>query len=362
MKKTRLLSIALIAMTACTNKPASIEERLNEAFGNIPLYGHQDDLMYGHEWNSADGIDKLMERSDVKDVCGKYPAILGLDLGHIELGDSCNLDGNDFDLMAEAARQHHARGGIISLSWHLDNPATGGSSWDNSDSSVVRRILPDGDLHDKFRAWTDRVCDWIESLKDEDGKQIPVIWRPFHEHTGGWFWWGSSCCTPEEYNALWKMLYEQMVNERGLREMVWAISPSSSNRELFAERYPGDEMVDLVGVDHYAYLAPGQSQEEADEAYIESTRELMAWLKEFAQAHGKPYALTETGLEGLNSAQWWTGVLQKAIEGSGICYVLTWRNSSREDQRNHFYAPFPGQTSADDFCKWIDEGKIKMLD
>ena len=78
--------------------------------------------------------------------------------------------------------------------------------------------------------------------------------------------------------------------------------------------------------------------------------------------HGKPYALTETGLEGLNSAQWWTGVLQEAIEGSGICYVLTWRNSSREDQRNHFYAPFPGQESAEDFCKWVNEGKIKMLD
>ena len=158
------------------------------------------------------------------------------------------------------------------------------------------------------------------------------------------------------------MFYNQVVNERGLKELVWAISPSSSNRELFAERYPGDGYVDLVGVDHYAYLAPGQSQEEADEAYIESTRELLAWLKEFAQAHGKPYALTETGLEGLNSAQWWTGVLQKAIEGSGICYVLTWRNSSREDQREHFYAPFPGQESADDFCKWVNEGKIKMLD
>lgn len=349
-------------MTACTAGTDGILERLAEAAGTVPFYGHQDDLMYGHGWNAADGLDRQMERSDVKDVCGLYPAILGLDLGHIELGDSCNLDGNSFALMAEAARLHHARGGMISLSWHLDNPATGGSSWDASDSSVVRRILPDGDLHDKFRVWTDRVCDWIESLKDEDGRQIPVIWRPFHEHTGGWFWWGSDCCTPEEYNALWRMSHEQMVNERGLRDLVWAISPSSSNRELFAERYPGDGYVDLVGVDHYAYTAPGQSREEADEAFVSSTREVLAWLKEFASSRGKPYALTETGLEGLNSPEWWSGVLQKAIENSGICYVLTWRNSSREDQRNHFYAPFPGQESAEDFRKWVNEGKIKMLD
>ena len=314
--KPTAFALALILMTACTTKPAGLVERLSNAAETTPFYGHQDDLMYGHEWNSADGLDKLMERSDVKDVCGQYPAILGLDLGHIELGRSCNLDGNDFALMAKAARQHHARGGIITLSWHPDNPATGGSAWDNSDNSVVRRILPGGDLHDKFRVWTDRVCDWIESLKDEHGKQIPVIWRPFHEHTGGWFWWGATCCTPQEYNALWHMFYNQVVNERGLKELVWAISPSSSNRELFAERYPGDEYVDLVGVDHYAYLAPGQSQKEADEAFVCSTKEVLAWLKEFALLHAKPYALTETGLEGLNSAQWWTGVLQEAIEGS----------------------------------------------
>lgn len=169
--KPTAIALALIFMTACTTKPAGLMERLSNAAETTPFYGHQDDLMYGHEWNSADGLDKLMERSDVKDVCGKYPAILGLDLGYIELGRSCNLDGNDFALMAEAARQHHARGGIITLSWHPDNPATGGSAWDNSDNSVVRRILPGGDLHDKFRVWTDRVCDWIESLKDENGKQ-----------------------------------------------------------------------------------------------------------------------------------------------------------------------------------------------
>ena len=337
-------------------------ERLSQASATAPLYGHQDDLMYGHDWNVSDGLDLLMERSDVKDVCGQYPAVLGLDLGHIELGDSCNLDGNDFNLMAEAARAHHSRGGIISISWHLDNPVTGGSSWDNSDSSVVRSILPGGELNAKFRVWTDLVCDWIESLKDEDGNQIPLIWRPFHEHTGAWFWWGSSCCTPDEYNALWRMLYEQMVNGRGLRNLVWAISPSSSDRELFEERYPGDEYVNLVGVDHYAYLAPGQSQEDADRAYIESTREVLAWLKDFASAHGKTYALTETGLEGLDSPEWWSGVLQEAIEGSGISYVLTWRNSSRPDQQGHFYAPFPGQVSAEDFCKWVKSGKIQLLD
>ena len=77
------------------------------------LYGHQDDLSYGHAWVVTDWENDPLERSDVKEVSGQYPAIVGFDLGGIELADSCNLDGVPFGLMRKAAAIHAGRGGIV---------------------------------------------------------------------------------------------------------------------------------------------------------------------------------------------------------------------------------------------------------
>ena len=209
----------LLSIAACSpgRTAAGPAQRLAEAAAaGTPLYGHQDDLMY-----EAD-----LTQSDVKEVCGHYPALLGLDMGGIELGDTHNLDGNDFALMRRAAIAHHGRGGIVSLSWHLRNPLTGGDAWDISSDQAVASVLPGGEKHELFGQWLDRLADWILSLKAEDGSQIPVLFRPWHEHSGSWFWWGRDLCTEEEYNALWRMTYEHLTVKRGIEGLVWAISPN----------------------------------------------------------------------------------------------------------------------------------------
>ena len=199
--------IITVVVTACGQKPLTKDNSTIFALKQAVLdgkymYGHQDDLMYGHYWNANEDNDFVLERSDVLSTAGAYPMVLGLDLGGIELdadsvyGANTNLDGNNFDIMLEAARKHHARGGIVTMSWHLRNPLTGGDAWDVSDKTVVKSILPGGECHDKFMSWLDKLGDYLEKIKE-----IPVIFRPWHEHTGSWFWWGADLCSAEEYNG-----------------------------------------------------------------------------------------------------------------------------------------------------------------
>ena len=90
---------------------------------SVYLFGHHDDTVYGIGWEADYSNDSTVhQRSDVKSVCNDYPALLSFDLGHIELGDSLNLDGVPFRRIRQEIIAHHDRGGMITLSWHLDNP------------------------------------------------------------------------------------------------------------------------------------------------------------------------------------------------------------------------------------------------
>ncbi|MBO4469355.1 MAG: beta-mannosidase [Bacteroidales bacterium] len=361
MKKFALL--AMILATACTVNPTDqVTSVLKKAVaeGKI-LYGHQDDLMYGHTWNATEENDHSFERSDVLSVAGDYPAILGLELGEIELGGELSLDGVNFDLIREAAVKHYQRGGIVTISWHPRNPVTGGTAWDVSGGNVVERLLPGGDHYNMFMGWLDTVADFLSSIKTPDGKPIPIIWRPWHEHTGNWFWWCWPYCTDNQFNSFWVMTYDYLARERGLRNLLWAISPNGVDFfEDWPQRYPGDDYVDIVGLD--MYCPTWMPQPEAIPYYIENTRLLLASLQKFAEEHGKILAFTETGYEGLTWPTWWTEVLAPAIKGFPIAYFLTWRNTSEPDRRDvHFYAPFPGGPTESDFVEFIKDNNILLL-
>ena len=317
------------------------------------MYGHQDDLMYGHSWKIEDGAKEFV-KSDVKDVCGAYPGVYGMDLGGIELGWEANLDKNDFDNMRASAVAHHERGGIVTFSWHPRNPLTGGDAWDVSSKEVVASILPGGEKHEYFMGWLSNAADFLGSIKTADGEPVPVIWRPWHEHTGSWFWWGQDLCTTEQYKALWQMTYDYMEKERGLDNLVWAYSPGAGGLtpELFAERYPGDGIVDMLGFDCYQYST--------DEVYMADMKNALDVMAAFNQGRGKLMAVTETGYEGIPNPQWWTKVLYESVKDYPIAYVLTWRNACDAHMQHHYYAPFPGQVSADDFKAFESQKDIVM--
>ena len=325
------------------------------AKGDI-LYGHQDDLCYGHAWKVEDWEADSLTRSDVKAVTGKYPAILGLELGGIEMGDKASLDSVDFNLIRKAAITHAQRGGIVTMSWHPRNPLTGGDAWDVTSDQVVKSLLEGGELHDLFmNVWLVRMGDFLESLGD-----IPVIFRPWHENSGSWFWWGARLCTEQEYKDLFRTTWTYLVKDRGLTNLVWCYSPNSGiSPDEYMSRYPGDDIVDLMGLDHYEFLAP-DGAEASGKRFAEELQRSLSFLQALGIGHNKLICLSETGLESIPDLEWWTKVLYPAIADYPIAYALTWRNA--HDQAKHFYAPWEGFEGAADFKAFSELEDIKFLD
>ncbi len=175
-----------------TKETLNLYKNLVELQKEKMMYGHQDDLAYGLDWWNIKG------KSDTKDVCGDYPAVYGWEIGHLELGDERSLDSVKFENIKNWIIEVYERGGINTISWHLRNPYTGGSSWDVSSKKVVASILPGGEKHKLYVSWLDILANYFNELKTKDGVYVPVIFRPFHEHTGSWFWWGKNLCAPED--------------------------------------------------------------------------------------------------------------------------------------------------------------------
>lgn len=368
MKASHLLPIlSLAVLVACGNRTA-VEpsqrdyalQKLEKAVANGSyMYAMQDALCYGKNWHPQESELEacVFENCDIKDVTGDYPAVAGFDLGGIELGNEANLDGVNFDFMRRAAVCHASRGGIVTFSWHLRNPLTGGDAWDVSSDQVVRSILEGGECHEKFMGWLGNTADFLESCKNENGKLIPIIFRPWHENTGSWFWWGAGLSSRDDYKALWQLTYNYLAKERGL-DMVWAYSPSTTllKEEAF-ERYPGDEIIDIIGIDRYAQA----HVTEVDHANIDGMQEQLAYVAGFAKEHSLLLAVTETGQEGQSCPTWWTEELMPGIGDLPVCYVLTWRNAWDPDHPGHWFSTFKGASSEEDFLKFYNSEKTSFL-
>jgi hypothetical protein len=167
MNMKRLLHLNLILFfpfhclfaQTCSDPQATAETKalyknLYGLIGKNILFGHQDDPCYGVGWKYVEG------RSDIRDLTGEYPAVYGFDLGRIELDWTHNLDSVPFGKTKSFIRDAYERGGVITLSWHLNNPLTGGTAWDNKPGAVAS-ILPGGSKNALYTSWLDRVAVFI---------------------------------------------------------------------------------------------------------------------------------------------------------------------------------------------------------
>ena len=238
----------------------------------------------------------------------------------------------------------HERGGINAISLHLDNPVTGKNAWDST--PAVGSILPGGSHHEPYLRTLDRIASFINSLQDSQGAPIPVVLRPYHEHNQDWSWWGKKACSEAEYVELWQMTVRHLRDKRNVHHILYAYSPQDIASETdYMYAYPGDEFVDVFGLDYYQAWNRRQ---------VHKMGQALSLVNRLAAKHHKVAALTETGIENVPISTWWTDMLFKALQhdewSRRTVWAMVWRNKSK----GHHFGPYPNHPSADNFVRFAD--------
>lgn len=305
---------------AATPETRALFQLLNAVRGKQLLFGHQHSTEYGIGWTATGTED-----SDVKRTTGDYPAVYGWDFFDPR---QSTADAAPTAMRAQVLAAH-ARGGINTFCWHYGNPVSGGNIYDTT--RAVPALLPGGEKHARFREDLDAIADFFLRLRDESGALIPVIFRPWHEHNGDWFWWGvPHHCSPEEFAALWRFTVDYLRVEKGVHNLLYAWSPNWSWKDEYFTAYPGDDYVDIFGLDAYA-------------PSLENVLPAVRTMVERAEARGKIPALTETGYpNGLSKCKKprpFTKLLLAPLRDDPVArrvaWMLLWRNANEE----HFWVP-----------------------
>ena len=223
--------------TANTKKLYSF---LKDSYGKYVITGQQ-----------CDGGINGNEFKAIKNLTGDYPALLGLDL--MDYTPSRTAFGASSSTV-EKAIEFADKGGIVTLCWHwnapteyLNSTANNSDGWwggfyTKSSKFDIAKVMNGQDA--KGKKLIDRdIKEIAKQLKRLEKAGVPVIWRPLHEASGGWFWWGAK--GPDAYKKLWKYLYNELTNTYGCNNLIWVYNGQS------ADWYPGDEYVDIVGEDIY---------------------------------------------------------------------------------------------------------------
>ena len=358
--KRVLVLMILVLTTGCTlaqkgkakliDKKATEETQalfynLMELSENHTLFGHQHATEYGHGWFDDDN------RSDVKSVTGSHPAVIGVDFGGFS-GRPADAIARSKESLRKNVVDTYNRGGVTTIAWHFSNPVSeGGFYWvDSLSLPAVKYIIPGGEAHEKYKDILNGIGEWAHSIRGADGKLVPVIFRPYHEFDGGWFWWGRTHCTRDDFISLWQFTVSYLRDSLDVHNFIYAFSPDNKflTEVEFLERYPGNEWVDMVGMDNYGDMG-------RDRYALDIAARKLKIVSDYARRSGKLAAFTETGLESITNPDWWTETLLKVMradENLKLAYVLVWRNDVRSP--THYYAPFPGHPSVPDFMKFYN--------
>jgi mannan endo-1,4-beta-mannosidase len=330
-----------------TEQTAAMFYQLKKLAQTRILFGHQDDTKRGvtdanTAWANEQHLPPVSrDRSDVKEVTGAYPAVYGHDFIHI----ANFTTGAWFDYEKQIAREltidAYNRGGVNTYAWHYANPVSQGSFyWDQSPVEAVSKIIPGGSFHAVYKASLKQVADFAKSLVGADGKLVPVIFRPFHEFDGDWFWWGKAHCTAADYKTLYRFTVTYLRDSLGVHNFLYAWSPDRNftTESGYLERYPGDEYVDLVGMDNYGDLQTSTSPTVAAQK--------LKIVSDYAKTKNKLAAMTETGLQNLTQSNWYTQMLLKVLQAEKVelSYVLVWANT-----KNAYWTPYKGHSAESDF-------------
>lgn len=300
MKKTLIISIVMLSLVARAVEPVD-KELIPEARRVLNYL----ESVYGKKTLAAStsGVAGW-----IHETTGRQPAIMGFDLS----GWNSPNWGKTYTPVVEntiaGVQAWWAKGGIVQMQWHWKNPTRpDGSAWaglppgrGTGPVDIGAAVTPGTPVYTALMEDLKKHADYLQKLAEA---RVPVLWRPFHEIDGGWFWWTDKE-TPENTAKLWRQMYEYLVKERKLHNLIWVYSAGvhaggynkavkQENRTLegeiaFRKRYyPGAEYVDIAGIDIY----PGSSYGQPTEDVYPKAFQIMQ-----AVAPGKMLAMCESGV------------------------------------------------------------------
>ena len=299
----------------------------------------------------------------IKRVTGSDPAVWGSDFMQITHVANTNAAGWFRDTEKSIIRMASAaydKNMVNIFCWHVQDPFeqksfnVSGLKRETVEKSF-RSLLPGGEKHEWYKGKLRKVAEVVGSIKGKDGTLSPIIFRPFHEFDGSWFWWGKKYCTPQEYQACWKFTVTYLRDDLKVRNLLYAFSPDCSfkTEEEFLERYPGDAYVDLVGFDDYS---------DFEENKIAAAANKLSIISSYAKKHGKLAALTEVGYRKKPvPANLYTGYYGAAFADPSleIAFMMFWRQG--RDDKPGYFVPYPGCETVEDFKRFATPPRMRLL-
>jgi mannan endo-1,4-beta-mannosidase len=271
-------------------------------------------VLSGQQCGDGDNISTFYGTmmTGLYNLTGKYAAIVGADYGY--------KANNNLTTINDKLIEHWNSGGLVTLSWHADNPFQEGYNcrWNsvaNKESINLDGLLksaPNSEARTNYRTELNNIAKALQALKNAG---VIVIWRPFHEMNAEWFWWGINDYSGKQTNAqayknLWKDMYNTFVDEYGLTNLIWVYSPSESAtwKAPINAFFPGSDYVDLVGLDVYSPVG----------RITDSDYNQLVLLD-------KPVVLAECGPDNENYGKYDVMAMVENIVGKA-CYFLQWHS------------------------------------
>ena len=297
-------------------------------------------------------------QSDVYAMTQQYPAIIGLDITEIPHDPKLSTEENG-KRMGNAIAQIDSIGSIATLSAHWRNPMPGPNGISDYANVDLNRVLPNGDLNSVYNNWLDEVVATAKYAVRADGSKIPFIFRPLHEANGNWFWWHYGHGGEEAYKKLFAYTINY-IRQHGAKDQILAVFSPNANfngdEKRYNQLYPGDDVVDILGYDSYAF----NNNMLAKDKWVGEVVEDMAMLTRLAASKGKVAALTEFGRDGANMIRasgntdlhFFTDLLaglKANPQARKIAYMHTWANWGNTGRDFSVYTPWKGHEMESDF-------------
>lgn len=291
---------------------------INSVQPNMLIENASNELSTSH--NSSEEISSIQRnlnsptaQSNSKDLTGSIAGMFGIDTlalagDELHIKDPQKALNASIDVSLKAAKE----GALITLSTHMPNFSSknikklSNGKYDFTACSfadcgnfngTVQDIMPNGKYNAEFTAYLDMIADYGLALQNEN---IPVLFRPFHENGGSWFWWGGEHLTPQESIDLYKYTADYLKN-KGVHNFIYVYSPNGpvTDEKTYMSRYPGDDYVDILAFDFYDDYNEYPAKFKED--FFKNLDKSCPTLTKIADKHNKIPAIAEAGMRIMKS-------------------------------------------------------------